>query len=118
MWPAFEQFLARYQELEGQMADPAIIADRPRYTQAAKEHGSLAKKVKPYQEYMKLSEEIAEAETMASGGDPEMKELADEELGGLRSRHQALRSKLEDFLLVDPGEDFNSIIVEIRGGTG
>ena len=48
MWPAFEQSLTRYQELEQQLADPAVIADRARYTHAAKEHGSLAKTIKPY----------------------------------------------------------------------
>ena len=50
-WPAFEEALARYQELEQQLADPAVIADRARYSKLAKEHGALAKMVKPYLEY-------------------------------------------------------------------
>jgi peptide chain release factor 1 len=119
MWPTFEKSLARYQELEHQLADPAVIADRARYTQAAKEHGSLAKSVKPYLEYRKVSEDVAQAEALAAGEtDPDMKRYAEEELATLRARQQALHSRLEDLLLVDPAEDFGSVIMEIRAGTG
>ncbi|HEV3261387.1 MAG TPA: peptide chain release factor 1 [Gemmataceae bacterium] len=119
MWPRFEQSLARYQELERQLADPAVIGDRSRYTQAAKEHGALAKMVKPYLEYQKVTADVAQAEALAGGeSDPEMRRYAEEELAALRGRQQALRSRLEDLLLVDPGEDFGSIIVEVRAGTG
>ena len=54
MWPHFEQALARYRDLEQQLSDPAVVADRARYARAAKEHGALAKQVKPYLEYKKL----------------------------------------------------------------
>ena len=101
------------------MADPAIIGDRARYTQVAKEHGALAKKVKPYLEYQKVSEDIAQAEALlAAESDAEMRGYAEEELTGLRQRQQALASRLEDLLLVEPGEDFSSLIMEIRAGTG
>jgi peptide chain release factor 1 len=119
-WPAFEQSLARNVELEQLLADPAVIADRSRYTQLAKEHGALAKSVKPYLEFKKLSEEIAHAEALlaASGAEPEMQALAQEELSELRPKQQALQSRLEDFLLIEPGQDFGSVIMEIRAGTG
>jgi len=48
MWTTFEQSLTRYHELEQQLGDPTVIADVARYTQTAKEYGSLAKLVKPY----------------------------------------------------------------------
>ena len=57
-WPAFEEALARHRELEQLLSDPGVIADRARYTRLAKEHGSLAKMVKPYAEYLKLDAEI------------------------------------------------------------
>jgi peptide chain release factor 1 len=115
-WPAFEQALTRSQELERLLADPAVIADRSRYAQLAKEHGSLAKMVKPYLEYQKLSTNVAQAEALLA--DPDMKVLAEEELVALRPQTAALQSRLEDLLLVEPGEDFGSVIVEIRAGTG
>jgi peptide chain release factor 1 len=118
MWPFFEQSLTRYLDLETQLADPGVVANRSRYTQAAKEHGTLAKKVKPYLEYKKVLDDIAQAEALAATeADPEMKRYAEEELNALRARGDALRSRLEDFLLVE-GEDFDSVILEIRAGTG
>jgi peptide chain release factor 1 len=118
MWPKFDELLIRYRELEQQLADPAVIADRTRYAQAAKEHGSLGKTVKPYLEYQKLSEEVAQTEALAREDDAEIRRYAEEEAAGLRARQEALKSRLEDLLLTDPAEDFGSIIMEIRAGTG
>jgi peptide chain release factor 1 len=119
MWQNLEKSLNRYRDLEQQMADPAVIADRTRYTHAAKEHGSLAKLVKPYLEYQKISEDVSHAESLvAAEGDPEMRKYAEEELVGLQIRKKTLGDKLEELLLVEPGEDFTSIIMEIRAGTG
>jgi peptide chain release factor 1 len=119
MWPQFEQSLTRYRQLEEQLADPAVINDRSRFAQTAKEHGSLAKMVKPYLEYKQLTEDVQHTEELiAAETDPDMRQYAEEELAAKRSERQALESRLEDFLLVDPGEDYTSIIMEIRAGTG
>jgi peptide chain release factor 1 len=118
MWPAFDKVLARYRELEEHLANPEVIADRVRYTQAAKEHGTLAKLVKPYLEYRKLEAAVVEAEALAAGPDPDLRLYAREELDRLRPQMEGLKSRLEELLLVDPGEDFASVIMEIRAGTG
>jgi peptide chain release factor 1 len=118
MWPHFEQVLARSHDLERQLSDPAVVANRVLYARVAKEHGSLAKQVKPYLEYQKVADDLAQAETLAAAeADPEMRAYAEEELAQLRARRDALQSRLEDFLLVE-GEAFDRIIVEIRAGTG
>src|SRR5437763_8846719 len=119
MWDRFEQSLARHDELERLLADPAVSTDVRRSTALAKEHGSLRRSVEPYKEFKRLSGDVAQAEAMlAAETDPEMRAYAEEELASLRARRDALRSRLEDLLLVEPGEDFGSIIVEIRAGTG
>jgi peptide chain release factor 1 len=118
MWPFFEQSLTRYRELESQLGDPDVVGNRVRYARAAKEHGALAKQVKPYLEYRKVQEDLAQAEALAAGEtDPEMRQYAEQELAELRARRDALQSRLEDFLL-DEGETFDSLIMEIRAGTG
>jgi peptide chain release factor 1 len=118
MWQTFDAALARHRELETQLGDPVIIADRNRYTQLAKEHGSTAKLVKPYLEYRQLSDSVAQAESMvAAEADPDMRQYAQEELAALRTKQAELQSKLEDLLLVE-GEDYDSVIMEIRAGTG
>jgi peptide chain release factor 1 len=119
MWQNLEQSLTRYRELEQQMSDPVVIADRGRYAHAAKEHGALAKLVKPYLEYRKISEDVAHAEALvAAESDAAMRQYAQEELATLVGRKKALEERLEEMLLVEPGEDFTSIIMEIRAGTG
>jgi len=118
VWPVFEQSLSRYRELESQLADPAVAADRVRFARLAKEHGALGKQVKPYLEYRKLSDDIAQAEALlAAESDADMRSYAEQELAELRGRRETLHGRLEDFLLVE-GEDFGSLIVEIRAGTG
>jgi peptide chain release factor 1 len=118
MWQTLEQSLRRYRELEEQLADPAVAADRARYTRTAKEHGTLAKQVKPYLEYKKVTEELSQAQALAEAeSDPAMRQYAEEELADLRRRQEALHARLEDSLLAE-GETFDSILMEIRAGTG
>ncbi len=50
--------------------------------------------------------------------DPEMRTYAQQELAELRSRSEILKAKIEEQLLVDPTEDYPSVIMEIRAGTG
>src|SRR5579875_231832 len=118
MWPIFEQALTRYHELEQQLSDPAVAADRAQFTRLAKEHGTLAKRVKPYLEYKKVSEDLNQAQALLDAEtDPEMRQYAEQELSDLRSRQQALQTRLEDFVLAE-GETYDSLIMEIRAGTG
>ncbi|HTU23062.1 MAG TPA: peptide chain release factor 1 [Gemmataceae bacterium] len=118
MWPIFEQALTRYHELEQQLSDPAVVADRVRFTRTAKEHGALAKRVKPYLEYKKVSDDLAQAQALLEAeSDPEMRQYAEQELSDLLSRQKALQDRLEDFVLAE-GETYDSLILEIRAGTG
>jgi peptide chain release factor 1 len=116
MWPAMEQKLARYRELEAQLGDPAVAGDPARFASVAKEHGGLAKSVKPYLEFLELGASIEATEAMLA--DAELKAMAEEELAELRPRYAALKERIEEELLVEPGEDFDRVFVEIRGGTG
>lgn len=111
-----EQKLARYRELEAQLGDPAVAGSPAKFAVVAKEHGSLTKVVKPYQDFLELHDAIQQTEAMLT--DAELKPMAEEELAAMRPRYAELKAKIEDQLLVDPSEDFDRLIVEIRGGTG
>ena len=118
MMDAFEIMVKRHQELEGLLADPVVVSDRAKFSQFAKEHGKLAKQVKPYEEYKKLIGDIQVAEEMlALEKDSEMVEYARQELATMVSRKDELQTTLEDFLLAGD-ENYDSLIVEIRAGTG
>src|SRR6187401_2177538 len=113
MWPSLAPKIERYRDLERLLIDPDVV------TPLAKEHASLSKQVKRYLEYEQVGESIRQAEALlAAETDPDMKAYAEEELNGLRRRQEDLKTRVEDMLLVEPGEDFDSLIVEIRAGTG
>ena len=86
-------------------------------TRLAKEHGSVARTVKPYREYLKVSDDIRQAEELLADADADMKAMIEEELAQLRPQQQSLHDRLEDILLAE-GEDFGSLIMEVRAGTG
>jgi peptide chain release factor 1 len=119
MWPIMDQKLARFRELETQLGDPTITSDPSAFAKVAKEHGSLSKIVKPFLEFQELQKAIAGSEQMlADEADSEMKELAEVELTELRPRLALLKDKIEDQLLIDPSEDFDRLIMEVRAGVG
>ena len=118
MYEAFEENLKRHRQLEEQLGDPVLIADRARYAAAAKEHGTLARRIKPYLEYKRLTADLAQAEAMvAAETDAEMRGYAEEERNKLAAERKLIEQKLEDILLAGD-EDYDSIIMEIRAGTG
>src|SRR4051794_23926679 len=108
MWPVLDQKLAHFRELEEQLADPAVAADHTRFSVIAKEHGALAKLVKPYIEFLQLEQSIKDAEALLDG-DPDMRALAEEELAQLGPKRDALHGRIEEQLLVDPSEDFDRL---------
>ena len=119
MWPALETKLKRFREIEDLLADPETSVDHAKSSLLSKELGSLRKLVDPYQEWLALDKTVKETEAMlAAETDAELIVMAEEELAAVRPRFHTLKDKLEDLLLVDPAEDFDSIIVEVRAGTG
>ena len=118
MFPALETKLARFRELETRLADPDVAVDPAKFNAVAREHGSLTKSVKPYLEFRRLEQLVADAEALAGESDADMRAMAEEELASLVPQRDALRDKLEEMLLVDDGEDFDKLILEIRAGTG
>ena len=119
MWPILETKLAHFRDLEAKLSDPDVAGDHKRFAAVAKEHGALAKIIKPYLEFLALDNTIRETEAMIAGeSDAEMQAMAKEELAAIRPQHAELKNRIEDQLLIDPSEIFDSLIVEIRAGTG
>ena len=119
MWPSLAPKVERYRELEKLLVDPDVVTDPARYGPLAKEHAALGKLVKPYLAFEQVGESIRQAEALiATEADPEMRAYAEDELKTLKRRQDELKNRVEEMLLVDPAEDFTSLIVEIRAGTG
>lgn len=114
-------FLAeKYHTLNEQIADPAIIADQANWQKLMKEHAHLEPILDKYNEYKKVLSDIEENEEIVRDKDmdPELKELAEEELKELKPQVEVLENELKLLLIPrDPNDDRN-VIVEIRGGAG
>jgi peptide chain release factor 1 len=113
-----EQKLARFEELERQMMDPAIVSNSARVAAIAREHGSLAKLATKYRAFKRVCDEITELKQMAKSEDSDERDMANAELAGAVERREVLWNDLLD--LTVGGEDANRArcVMEIRAGTG
>jgi peptide chain release factor 1 len=113
-----DEKLARFEELERLLVDPAVLADSSKLTSVAREHGSLAKLATKYRHFKRLNEQIREAKDMIEGDDADMRELAEAELPGLKEEREALWTDLLDMTIGGDDANRTSCVLEIRAGTG
>jgi peptide chain release factor 1 len=113
-----EQKLARFDELEKQLVDPAVLANPAQVAAAAREHGTLAKLAKKYRRFKQLNEQIAEVQQMIDGKDSEMREMAEAELPSLREEREALWDELLGMTIGGEDAQRARLVMEIRAGTG
>jgi len=112
------QIIARHDELESLLADPAIISDPDRLKDIAREHRQVHVIVPKANQFLSLLEQLDGHKIIIGGDDDELKELAMEELPELEKELASLESELKILLIPrDPNDDKNTI-VEIRAGTG
>ena len=107
---------ARLTEVERQLSDPSVYGDRERLTALSREQKELTPIVSAYRAYVRASQTAEDASAMLS--DPELRELAQEELAAARADMERLEDELKRLLLPkDPNDDKN-VILEIRAGIG
>jgi peptide chain release factor 1 len=119
MFPSLQDKLRRFEELERQLQDPAILADRSKLPSLQREHGGLAKVSRLVRDYNALDLDIETARAiLKEERDHESRAYADEELKTLLERKEALEADLEE--LVAAGDTIlrGSLILELRAGTG
>lgn len=106
----------KFIDLENKMSDPEIISDHVAYQDLVKKHTELKVAVDIFRRYKKALDEYDQTQAMLK--DPELKEMAKEELGVLEQEIKVLEEDLQVFLIpADPHDNKNGV-VEIRSGTG
>ena len=119
MLDKLEAIYARYQEIEGQMNDPQVTADMKRYVKLSKDYKELQPVVKAYKEYKALLDTISECrELLETEKDPELREMAKEELAASQERRDKMEDEIRILLIPADPQDSKNAVVEIRGGTG
>lgn len=111
-----DNIVSRYDALGREISDPEVIADTARWSKLCKEHISLAPVAEKYAEYLKAEKDVAEARALL--GDPDMKELAEEEIESGKKRMEEAERELRVLLLPKDPDDGKSVIIEIRAGAG
>jgi peptide chain release factor 1 len=110
---------ARFQEVSLLITDPSVISDMKRFVKLNREYRDLEPVVAARKEYMQLQNNIAEArELMATESDPEMRQMAREELDAASERLPQLEEEIKQMLIPADPQDDKDVIMEIRGGTG
>ena len=112
----FEAMEGRLEELTVATAQPEIIADVPRWQGMLREMARLEPAVTAWRAYRQLLGEIEQAKEMR--GDPDLKDVAEEELKALLPRQEREYEQLRLFLIPRDPNDDRSVVMEIRPGAG
>lgn len=118
MLDKLEAIYFRYQNLEDQLSDPEVASDQDRFTKISKEYGKLRPVAKAYLDYKNLLSNLETAEEMSKDPDPEMREMAQQEMSELKEKRVEMEEELKIMLIPKDPEDEKDVIVEIRSGTG
>ena len=106
----------RYEDLESQLGDPRVYGDAEKLCQVNRELKELLPVVETYRAYQAADSRRREAEELLH--DPEMKEMAQDELAEAKEELEQLKEKLTILLLPRDPNDSRNVILEIRGGVG
>lgn len=109
----------RFDEVSLLITDPAVIRDMDRYVKLNKEYHHLEPIIEAYRTYKNLLSNIENARQMLfEEKDPEMREMAKEELETLNQQVDLMEDEIKLLLLPKDPEDDKDAILEIRAGTG
>ena len=86
-----EEKLARFQEIERLISDPAILADSSRMAALLREHGGLMKIATRFRRFLVLNEEIADLKKMLASHDPEERGMAEAEMPVVKGKPVMIR---------------------------
>lgn len=108
----------RFAEIAGLLADPEVIADQNQFRDLSREYARVEPVVALFRKYQALLDDIAAAEEIANDKDNDIREMGQEELGGLSDRREVLLLQLQKSLIPPDPHDDSNVFLEIRAGTG
>jgi peptide chain release factor 1 len=109
---------SRFLEVEKLLSDPAIVQDLEAYQKYSREHSDLNKIVSVFRKYKQTLSELNDSMELLKDKDPDIKEMAREELNALTLKKERFETDLKKLLLPKDSNDSKNVILEIRAGTG
>ena len=116
MQDKLKEIAARYDALVGQMEDPATYGDPDLLRRLTQEQKEIEPVVETYRACRKAEDAAAAAQELL--GDPELREMAQEEIRQAKADIERLRRELRLLLLPRDPNDSRNVVMEIRGGVG
>jgi peptide chain release factor 1 len=108
----------RFIEVEKQLSDPKIVNDRNAYQTYVREHAELNKIVTVFRQYKQTLQDLDESQDLLKDADPDIKDLARDEIATLNRGKENLEIELKKLLVPKDPNDEKNVIIEIRAGTG
>jgi peptide chain release factor 1 len=109
----------RFEQVEKNLSEPTIITDREKFIKLNKEYKSLEPITTAYKNYKNIVQNIQSSkELLAVENDPEMRQMAKDEIDDLIQKRDVLEEEIKILLLPKDPEDDKNAIVEVRAGTG
>jgi peptide chain release factor 1 len=113
-----ENLCERYEEIAALLSEPETQNNQNKFRALSQEYAQIAPLVDCYHRYEQSLQQLASAEDMANDSDPEMRELAKEEISVAREQIETLDHELQVLLLPKDPNDNRNIFLEVRAGTG
>jgi len=108
----------RYEEVTALLGDAEIISDQGRFRAFSREYAELEPVVTALREWRKVTEDLEGAQALLKDSDPDMREMAMEEVREGKQRLADLELSLQRMLLPKDPNDGRNVFLEIRAGTG
>ncbi len=106
----------RYEQLMAEMADPSVQSDNARFRENSKALAEIQPLVEHFRRYKEVVSQIEATQELLK--DPDMRELAQEEMKNLEPARDALLAEIKVLLVPKDPNDAKNVVLEIRAGTG
>ncbi|MFR0672759.1 peptide chain release factor 1 [Enterobacterales bacterium AW_CKDN230030176-1A_HGKHYDSX7] len=108
----------RFEELTALLGDAQTIADQARFRTYSREYAEVEPVIAAYRQWCKVQDDLKGAEALLKDSDPDLREMAVEEVSEAKQQLQALEGGLQRMLLPKDPNDGRNVFLEIRAGTG
>jgi peptide chain release factor 1 len=108
----------RHEEVAALLGEAEVVANRERYAALSREYAELAPVSDALRNLKRLHRRIDEADTLSHDDDPEMRQLADDDLQQLHAELEAAEQAVKALLVPKERTDSANVFLEIRAGTG
>jgi peptide chain release factor 1 len=108
----------RYEELTALLGDGEVISNQTQFRAYSKEYAEVEPVILAYREFCKVQGDLEGAQALLKDSDPDLREMAEEEVASARAQLEELEGRLQRMLLPKDPKDGRNVFLEVRAGTG